>query len=239
MHLNVGKISECDNIILSGGFANSEYLKIRLYKEFPGKTFYVPKHPHLAVAKGALYCVNQSGSKEIIIPKDEQKDIGHGYKLNKTRAKYSYGIAIDRLWRDIDGEKRKVKDKNRGAIVKHAFGMLVERNEEYEDGYKEDFDYWIPSGVKLIHIVLYASEDPMCRYVFCEDGKTLPKEGKRCFQVRKFPLKLDKASSERLEFKITLEYRMDGINLSYTVAVRCKIITVFIIYDYTQSNAFC
>ena len=132
--------------------------------------------------------------------------------MNKTRAKYSYGIAIDRLWKSQSDSQ----GRNKNGNVENAFGMLVSRNEEYEDGYKMDFDYWIPSNTNKLNIILYASEDQFARYVFEEDGVTLPKEeGKKCFEVKSFFLLLDTVYEERKEFKITLEYRQSGINLSF------------------------
>eukprot|EP00483_Globobulimina_turgida_P006854 UN06866 len=70
-----------------------------------------------------------------------------------------------------------------GAIVENAFNALVSRNEEYEDGYKENFDYWIPAGADHLEIFLYASQDSFCQYVFDEEGNLPTKHGKKCFEV--------------------------------------------------------
>eukprot|EP01084_Bolivina_argentea_P220213 373242_1 len=54
-------VLNCNNIILSGGFANSLYLQTRLRNEFPDKTFHCPSKPHLSVLSGAsIYWTKQS-----------------------------------------------------------------------------------------------------------------------------------------------------------------------------------
>jgi len=192
-------VSGCDKVIVVGGFANSKYLISRLLKEFPKKKFFTPRQPHLAVVKGALYWICQRR------------------KLKKTRAKYSYGIAIDRKFNnDIDPKSRRKQVPGIGSIVENAFGTLVVRNEEYPDGYKENFPYWIPAGADHLEITLFASEDSFCQYVYKEDGKTLPTEhGKKCVEVKKFNIPIDDIKKERQQFQLKLEYRQNGINLSY------------------------
>jgi len=211
-----------NQVILSGGFANSGYLKQRLLTEFPRLHFYVPKHPHLAVVKGALYWVNQAGTRDdIVLPTDfkhKKRAENEFMTMKKTRARYSYGIAIDRKFNAAtDDPARRKYDKSLGHdIVANAFGSLVARNEEYEDGYTEQFDYWIPANTNNLIISLYASEDPYCRYVFDVDGKLEQKEeGKRCFVMKEFHIQINEVSAVRQEFKIDLEYRQDGINLFY------------------------
>ena len=49
---NHAAVSSCNHIILSGGFAKSNYLRDRLQKEFSSKQFLIPSDPHLAVVKG-------------------------------------------------------------------------------------------------------------------------------------------------------------------------------------------
>eukprot|EP00484_Ammonia_sp_Unknown_P025435 CAMPEP_0197023852 /NCGR_PEP_ID=MMETSP1384-20130603/4488_1 /TAXON_ID=29189 /ORGANISM="Ammonia sp." /LENGTH=655 /DNA_ID=CAMNT_0042452133 /DNA_START=127 /DNA_END=2097 /DNA_ORIENTATION=- len=202
-HANV---QGCEKVIVVGGFANSEYLKARLLKEFPDKTFLCPKQPHLAVVKGALYWICQRR------------------KLKKTRANYSYGIAIDRRFKnDVDPEERKKILPGIGAVIENAFGTLVERNAEYEDGYTQTFDYWIPAGADHLEVFLYASEDSFCQFVFKENPEkkgvfdTLEKQkaGQRCFEVKRFIIPITNVSKERKQFQLTLEYRQNGINLSY------------------------
>eukprot|EP01084_Bolivina_argentea_P056277 103028_1 len=56
-------VSGCDKVIVVGGFANSKYLINRLFNEFPSKTFFTPRQPHLAVVKGALYWFCQKRRK--------------------------------------------------------------------------------------------------------------------------------------------------------------------------------
>eukprot|EP01084_Bolivina_argentea_P100045 179718_1 len=92
---NSSGLGNCHNVIVSGGFANSKYLISRLKNEFPNKTFYSPKQPHLSVAKGGLWWICE------------------GKRLKKTRPKYCYGIAIDRKWnKDMDSIKRRNEDKS-------------------------------------------------------------------------------------------------------------------------------
>ena len=190
-------LSGCEKIIVVGGFARSQYLLNRLIKELPNKQFFTPRQPHLAVVKGALYWICQRR------------------KLSKTRAKYSYGIAIDKRYNgEMDSEGRK-KMINGECIVENAFSALVRRHEEYQDGYTEDFDYWIPAMVDHLEIVLYASEDPFCRYVFGEDGQLPDESGKKCFVVKKFKVPINNPSKRRVQFQIRLEYNQNGINLSY------------------------
>eukprot|EP01083_Nonionella_stella_P172601 592889_1 len=191
-------VSGCNKIIVVGGFANSKYLISRLIAEFPTKTFYTPRQPHLAVVKGALYWICQRK------------------RLRRTRAKFSYGIAIDRRFNANRDKPNRRQMTSEGAIVENAFNVLVVRNQEYEDGHTEDFDYWIPAGADHLEIFLYASQDPFCQYVFNEDGITLPtQEGRKCFEVKKFVIPINNPSQERVRFQINLEYNQNGINLYY------------------------
>ena len=110
-----------------------------------------------------------------------------------------------------------------GAIVENAFGQLVQRNEEYEDGYKEKFDYWIPAGADQLEITLYASEDSFCQFVFKEnpdkkgvfDTLETEKKNKKCFEVKKFIIPIQNVQKERQQFQLQLEYNQNGINLTY------------------------
>eukprot|EP01083_Nonionella_stella_P067552 178741_1 len=48
-------MTQCKNIVLCGGFANSKYLGARLQAELPNKYICIARQPHLSVVKGALY----------------------------------------------------------------------------------------------------------------------------------------------------------------------------------------
>eukprot|EP01083_Nonionella_stella_P311725 1112457_1 len=190
--LSNAMVSGCNKVIVVGGFANSKYLLHRLTTEFPDRSFFTPSQPHLSVVKGALYWICQRDH------------------IKRTRARYSYGIAIDRRFNpNLDPLVRR-KQTTEGAIVENAFNALVVRNEEYEDGYTDTFDYWIPAGADHLEIYLYASEDQFCQYVFNEDGQTL-----KCFAVKKFVIAIDNPSQQRVKFQIILEYNQNGINLKY------------------------
>eukprot|EP01084_Bolivina_argentea_P295569 508905_1 len=190
--------AQCNKIILVGGFSNSGHLQKRLLKEFSNKEIIIIRNPHLAHIKGVLHYFNKP-------------------KPQISRSKYSYGIAVDRRWTSVKHPvKRKVKDIHLGSIIKNAFSPFLQRNQQYEDGYTEEFDYWIPEMADHLEIFLYASEDSFCRYVYNEDGKTFPnKEGKRVFAVKKFKLKLMKINQKKTIFKLKLEYKQSGINLSF------------------------
>eukprot|EP01084_Bolivina_argentea_P068512 124718_1 len=66
----------CDKVIVTGGFANTEYVTSRLLKEFPNKTFHLSRFRHLSVVKGALYWICQTA------------------KFTKLDIKYSRGNSI-------------------------------------------------------------------------------------------------------------------------------------------------
>merc|ERR1719499_17989 len=134
-------------VILAGGFANSKYLQHRLLHKFPNKQFFTPRMPHLAVVRGALYWICQKK------------------KLTRTRSRYTYGVAVDRVWRKDDGEARKKLTAN-GAITENAFSTLLIRNEEYEEGQIEEFKYSIPAECDKLEVFLYAAEDEFAKYVF-------------------------------------------------------------------------
>ena len=142
-----------------------------------------------------------------------------------TRAKYSYGVAIDTKFNPhFDAPERKTEDKELGDMIYDGFGALARRNEEYYDGYKVDFDYWIKANTSKLSIILYASEDAFCQYVYSENPKIKDRkvydfleneiEGRRIHKVKDFKLKL-KAKAKRRQIKITLEYNVAGINLTY------------------------
>ena len=132
---------------------------------------------------------------------------------------------MDRKFRqDSDPEARRKMVPGLGAIVENAFGPIVERNTEYEDGYKEKFDYWIPAGADHLEIFLYASEDQDCRFVFSENPQkkgvfdTLDNttKGRKCFEVKRFNIPINNINKEKQQFQLRLEYRQNGINLYYT-----------------------
>lgn len=186
------RVSQIDHIILVGGFANSEYLKQRLIHDFPRKKFHIPRAPHLAVVKGALHW------------------ICNPQKLRRTIAKYSYGIAIDRQFdSNIDSVSRRMFSLDGAAIVQNAFFSLIVRNEEYEEGFENEFQFCIPANSSFIEIFIYASEDPFCRYIFGEDGEL------QCLIVMKFILELEEVLVEERPFTVTMKYYQSGMKLFY------------------------
>ena len=191
-------VQNCKKVIVVGGFANSEYLVHRLLMEFPDKQFLKPRQPHLAVVRGLLYWICQRR------------------KLRKSRARYSYGIGIDRKFREgCDPEARRKMVPGLGAIVDNAFEALIIRNQEYEEGYTERFNYWIPGGAKQVDMTLYASEDPFCEYVFDEDGSLPIMDGRKCFEIKKYVIPINKVSEEKQRFELKIEYHQTGINFYY------------------------
>ena len=191
---------DCGKVIVVGGFSNSEYLVHRLLKEFPDKQFLKPRQPHLAVVRGSLYEICQRN------------------KLRTTRARRSYGIAIDRKFREgIDPESRKIIVPGIGAIVENAFGSLLTRNKEYKDGHTQTFEYWIPADAEYVNIDVYASDDPFIEYVYNEDGRTLSEiEGRKCYKVREFTIKINKITQKKQKFTLKLVYHQTGIEFYYT-----------------------
>eukprot|EP01084_Bolivina_argentea_P226538 382653_1 len=57
---------KCEDILLIGGFANSEFLQERLKCEFPEKRILNIRQPHLAMVKGALHYVHSDTTKDIV-----------------------------------------------------------------------------------------------------------------------------------------------------------------------------
>lgn len=190
---NHAEVASCKKVILAGGFANSTYLRARLLEAFPRKSFFTPRMPHMAVVKGALYWICQKK------------------KLKKTRCRYTYGLAVDRVWKKEDGENRKrlMADK---AIVEKAFSELLVRHEQYDEGYSKEFNYWIPAGCDKLEVFLYASEDPYARFVFEEDGTTLMKGN---YKILPITINIDNPSEERRNFEMRLEYKSNGLNIYY------------------------
>ena len=173
----------------------------------------------MVIYLGALYWVTQSEKRS---HDDDMKDDFGFMMMKTTRAKYSYGIAIDKKCNtDIASDVKRKKDRGEGDIVENAFSMLVSRNEEYYDGYKMDIKYWIKPNVDKLSIPLYASEDPMCKYIYSENpsnpGKfdvLETKEGRAIYKVKEFTENIE-PTNEKREFKLTLVYRQDGISLNY------------------------
>ena len=196
----------CKKVIVVSGFANSEYVMARLMSILPDKLFFKPSQPHLCVVRGLLYWICQRRKLGIDCPV---------FKL-ETRMRYSYGIGIDRKFRDgCDPEVRRKMVPGLGATVRNAFGALLIRNQEYKEGYTEIFNYWIPARAKQLDITLYASEDPFCQYVFDEDGLLPIIDGSKCFEVKKYVIPINKVCEEKQRFELKIEYHQTGINFYY------------------------
>ena len=87
------KEKSCDDlsdIIMVGGFSESELIQKSLREEFPSKRFLIPYDPGLAVLKGAVY-------------------FGHiPNAISKRVARFTYGVQICRKFMPGDPESRKI-----------------------------------------------------------------------------------------------------------------------------------
>ena len=86
------------------------------------------------------------------------------------------------------------------------------KNEEYEEGHDDRFEYWIPANAAKLELFLYASKDEYPQFVFQEDGTTLMDDN---FPIKRFEIGIDDPVPERRPFEMRLVYNSNGIDLHY------------------------
>ena len=148
------------------------------------------------------YIIGWNGNYEIIFIQR---------KLTKTRSRYTYGVAVDKMWQKDDGEERK-KLTAEGAITESAFSILLVRDEEYDEGEMKEFEYWIPAECKKLEVFLYASEDEFAKYVKVPDGS---KCMKGTFEILPITIDIHNPSKEKRKFEMRLVYSANGLTIDY------------------------
>lgn len=133
-------------------------------------------------------------------------------KLSTTRPRCTYGLAIDRPWKTEDGMNRMTLSLEEGVIVENAFRPLVFKNDEYEEGHSQEFQFVVPANARKVTFYLFASETRFPRFVYQEDGVTLQKG---IYLVKHFDIDIASPSTLNRTFTLKLEYHSHGIDLFY------------------------
>eukprot|EP01083_Nonionella_stella_P084855 234985_1 len=136
-------LHDIQKVILSGGFANSQYLIDRLKKEFPHRTFVVPPSPHLAVVRGALYAAHQTSNhckcEEIHAYVREIEDLKEQIRTLKKendgfkKRGYIRNEVVERKVRDKSEITIRENVKQKQTDIDDGMGVHVNRLTEWND----------------------------------------------------------------------------------------------------------
>jgi len=146
------EMCECKDVIIVGGFSQSEFLKDALLTKLSEKDIklHQPRRPHLSIVKGgALWYVKKHEITSYVM------HMTYGFKCDEI-----VNLAKDpqAIMNAVNGEM--------GYVSSNKFDAIIYKNDKYSGDQKISREYTIQPGITKIIIDLFAIDDERgCKYV--------------------------------------------------------------------------